>query len=268
MIYHGRVTGPAGQVYQCEHNHRTETAAITCANSSGTHRMAEIVWNRAAVQAAQAAALAKKRNEERAAAQARRIAAQEASKARQAAAHAGAQEAKAAKRAAKLAAMKPQRAWKRMTPAERLLRTADAEMEAYGEIRSRDAQAAYEERAARSTARNVPAPSKSLPPPIPLPPMTHAAVAKPIPNGSGAMAAIGALSGLCGIAGGVAAAVVHASAHAPVCAVTAPMSCFQAQVNASSAGIPELAIAVLLLILAAILTFAAKDAARKRAINE
>jgi hypothetical protein len=42
------------------------------------------------------------------------------------------------------------------------------------------------------------------------------------------------------------------------------MSCFQAQVNASNAGIPELAIAVLLFIIAASLTFAAKDAAKKR----
>lgn len=46
MIYHGRVTGPGGQVYQCEHNHRTETTAITCANSSATRRMAAMVWHR------------------------------------------------------------------------------------------------------------------------------------------------------------------------------------------------------------------------------
>jgi hypothetical protein len=35
MIYLGQVTGPGGQIYQCEHNHRTENA-ITCANSSAT----------------------------------------------------------------------------------------------------------------------------------------------------------------------------------------------------------------------------------------
>ena len=146
MIYHGQVRGPHGQIYQCEHNHRTETAAVACANSSSTRGMAAIAWNRAAAQAAQAAALAKKREEERAAAQARRIAAREASQARRAAAEAAAQEAKTAKRAAKLARMKPQRAWKKMTPAERLQRTADLETQVYGEIISLEAQAGRPDR--------------------------------------------------------------------------------------------------------------------------
>lgn len=171
MIYHGQVRGPAGQFYQCEHNHRTETAAITCANSSGTRRMAAMVWQRAAVQAAEEAALAKKKIEEREAAQARRIAAQEAAQARQAAARAAAKEAKAAKRAASLAAMTPQRAWDHMTPAERLLRTADTEMEIYGEIRSPDAQAAYGERAAKPPAPKVAAPESARP-------RTHKAISK------------------------------------------------------------------------------------------
>jgi hypothetical protein len=153
MIYHGQVRGPNGQIYQCEHNHRTETAAVTCANSPATRRMAAIAWNRAAVRAAQAAALAKKREEECAAVQARRIAAREASEARRAASEAAAQEAKAAKRAAKLAAMKPRRAWKRMTPAERLLRTADLEMQVYGEIISPEAQAGCAGRSEGSQAR-------------------------------------------------------------------------------------------------------------------
>ena len=116
MTYHGKVIGPNGQVYFCEHNHRTQTAAITCADSSRTRQMAAMEWNRAAVQAARAAALAKQRAEQRAAAQARKIAAQEAAAAHRAADRAAAEEAKAAKRAAKLAAMPPQRAWKRMTP--------------------------------------------------------------------------------------------------------------------------------------------------------
>jgi hypothetical protein len=137
MIYHGRVIGPGGRVYQCEHNHRTETAAITCANSSRTRQMAALAWHRAAIRQAQAAELARKREEEREAARTRRIEAQAAAEARRAAAQAAAEQAKADKRAAKLAAMSPQRAWKRMTPGERLLRTADLEMETYGEVRSR-----------------------------------------------------------------------------------------------------------------------------------
>jgi hypothetical protein len=58
MVYHGLVVGPDGQSYECWHNHRTETAAFRCANSSATRRMAEAAWNRAAMQAEQAAARA------------------------------------------------------------------------------------------------------------------------------------------------------------------------------------------------------------------
>jgi len=152
--YHGQVRGPAGQLYQCEHNHRTETAALTCSNSSSTRQMANFVWRRAAAQAAGAAAQAKRREEERAAAQAHRIAAQaaeavaqakrrEEERAATAARQAAAEQAKAAKRAAKLAAMSPERAWKRMTPDERLLKVAEAELDIYGEILTPDAQAAY-----------------------------------------------------------------------------------------------------------------------------
>jgi hypothetical protein len=148
MVYHAKVIGPGGQVYQCEHNHRTETAAITCARSSRTRQMAALVWDRAAVQEAQAAELARQRMEAKAAAEARR-----------AAARAAAEQAKADKRAAKLAAMPPQRAWKRMTPVERLLRTADVEMETYGDIRSPEAKAAYDARAAKLATPRVPPPS-------------------------------------------------------------------------------------------------------------
>lgn len=145
MIYHAKVIGPDGRIYQCEHNHRTETAAITCAHSSRTRQMAAMVWERAAIREAEAAELARKRAEAKAAAEARRAAAQ-----------AAAEQAKADKRAAKLAAMPPQRAWKKMTPTERLLRTADLEMEIYGEIRSADAKAAYDARAAKAATLRVP----------------------------------------------------------------------------------------------------------------
>ena len=164
MVYHGRLVSPSGQVYHCEHNHRTETAAVTCANTSATRMMAETAWRRAALQAAQAAALAKKREEERAAAQARKAAAEQAAAARRAAAHAAAEEAKAAKRAAKLARMSPRRAWKRMTPEERLLKTAEGELRVYGEVITPEARAAYETRSARSADRKTPASAEPAPP--------------------------------------------------------------------------------------------------------
>jgi hypothetical protein len=163
VIYHGRLIGPNGQVYQCEHNHRTETAAVSCANSSATRRMAAIAWNGAAVQAAQAAALAKKREEERAAAQARKVAAQQAAAARRAVEQAAAEKAKAAKRAAKLAAMSPRRAWKHMTPEERLLRTAEAELEVYGQVISPEAKAVYDVRTPQGAPVNAPGLSESAP---------------------------------------------------------------------------------------------------------
>jgi hypothetical protein len=168
--YHGKLVGPNGQVYMCEHNHRTLTAAITCANSSATRRMAAMAWDRAAAQAAQRAALAKQRAEARAAAEARRIAAQEAAAARRAAAQAAAEEARVAKRAAKLAAMPPRRAWKKMTPDERLLKIAEAELGVYGEIISPEAKAAYDARAAKSTSTRPPIPPVSGPPRAAMPP--------------------------------------------------------------------------------------------------
>lgn len=248
MIYHGRVTGPGGQLYQCEHNHRTQTAAITCANSSATRRMAALARQRAADQTARNDALAKRRFEEWETAQARRIAAQTAS-----------EQAKAAKRAARLAAMTPQQAWEHMTPLERLLRTADLEMELHGEIRSPDALAAYEARAAEPAAPKVPAPSKSALVERPVPARTDVAAGKPVHGESDVLALIAVLSGLGGIASGIAAAVVHGSAHGPVCnPFTSPMSCFQAQTNVQNAGMPELAIAVVLFIIAVIAVFAAR----------
>jgi hypothetical protein len=227
MIYHGRVTGPAGQVYQCEHNHRTLTAAVTCADSSRTRKMAALAWRQAAMQAAEAAALAKKRIEEQEAARARRVVAEAAAEARRAAAQAAAQKAKADKRSARLAAMTPRRAWKHMTPAERLLRTADLEMQAYGEVASPDAQAAYEARAAQQATPGVP-------------PGTHGVAAQPIRGGSGgiqsggrarALVTFAAVAGF--IYGGLAAVVagvvdgvvafVHYKVTVPArCVVTQP----------------------------------------------
>ena len=134
-----------------------------------------MAWNRAAVEAAQAAAAARKRDEERAAAQARRIAAQEASAARRAASLAAAEEARAAKRAARLAAMSPRRAWRRMTPQERLLRTAEAELQVYGEIISADAKAVYEGHAAKPAAPSAPALSEPALPETAVPPTARAA---------------------------------------------------------------------------------------------
>jgi len=74
MVYHAEVIGPGGRIYQCEHNHRTETAAITCARSSRTREMAAMVWQREAVRQAQAAELARQRREAKVAAEARRAA--------------------------------------------------------------------------------------------------------------------------------------------------------------------------------------------------
>jgi len=177
MIFHATLVGPNGQVYHCEHNHRTETAAITCASSSSTRHMANLAWQRAAVQAAHAAALARQREQERAAAQARRVAAQQAQAARRAAARQeeaakqaaaqraaedakrAAEEAKAAKRAAKLAAMSPRRAWKLMTPEERLIKIAEAELEVYGTIVSADAKAAHDRRSGKISSPNGPPPT-------------------------------------------------------------------------------------------------------------
>jgi colicin import membrane protein len=182
LNFHASLVGPNGQVYHCEHNHRTETAAMTCANSSATRGMANLAWQRAAVQAAQAATLARQREQERATAQARRIAAQQAEAARRAVAQQeeaakraaaqraaedakrAAEEVKAAKRAAKLAAMPLRRAWKLMTPEERLIKTAEAELQVYGTIISPEAKAAYDGRSGKISTPNGSPQAASAPP--------------------------------------------------------------------------------------------------------
>lgn len=189
MTFHARLVSPTGQVYQCEHNHRTETAAITCAGTSATRRMAYLAWSRAAVQAAQAAAraqrlqeeriaaqerrlaaqadLARRREQERVAAEARKVAAQNADAARKA----SAARAKADKRAAKLAAMPSERAWKRMTPQERLVKTAESEMQVYGTIVSPEAKVAYDKHAAQL----FPSPAQNSQPRTPAEPTVRPA---------------------------------------------------------------------------------------------
>ena len=143
MTYHAKLVSPQGRIYHCDHEHRTQTAAITCANTSGTRRMAEMTWRREATQQAQAAERVRRREADRAAEVARRAAAKAAAEKAEAARKAAAIEAAAAKRAAKLAAMRPERAWKRMTPEERLLKTAESELAVYGAIVSDEARAEY-----------------------------------------------------------------------------------------------------------------------------
>jgi hypothetical protein len=164
MAYHGLVRGPNGQIYPCVHNHWSETAAIRCANSSATRRMAAAAWNRAAMLAGQAAEPATRRGMQRAAAEPRWVAAQVTCAAGRAEGKAAAEQAKAAKRAAMLAAMSPQRAWKRMTPEERLLRTAEAELAVYSEILSPDAKSAHDLRAAKRAAADLLAAPGCVPP--------------------------------------------------------------------------------------------------------
>jgi dTMP kinase len=172
MTYHARLVGPMGQVYHCEHNHRTETAAVTCANSSATRRMAEVAWQRSAAQAARAAASAARRRQEQADAQARRAAERQAELQRQAAARAAAERAKAERRAAKLAAMPPRRAWKLMTDEERLLKTAKLELDLYGIVVSPEASAAYNKQ--RGNADPATSASPSARPDTPVSPAHRA----------------------------------------------------------------------------------------------
>lgn len=172
MNYHGRVTGPGGKLYQCEHNHRTETAAITCANSSATRRMAEMVWQRAADKEAREATLAKQRAEERGAARARQSAGQAAADARRAAAKAASEQAKSGQAGSNDTTA----AWKHMTPAERLLQTADLEMQKYGEIGSPNTLAAYEAQSAKPAGPE--APTESTLPRVPGSRRTNTAAAQ------------------------------------------------------------------------------------------
>jgi len=38
--FHARLESQSGQVYRCEHNHRTENAAVKCANSKAAQEAA------------------------------------------------------------------------------------------------------------------------------------------------------------------------------------------------------------------------------------
>ena len=54
--YHAHLESRSGQVYQCEHNHRTESAAITCSKSKATQQAALAKFTRLDQQAAAQAA--------------------------------------------------------------------------------------------------------------------------------------------------------------------------------------------------------------------
>ena len=59
--FHARLESQSGQLYRCEHNHRTESAATKCAHSNATQQAARAEFAQLAQQAAmQAAAVAAK----------------------------------------------------------------------------------------------------------------------------------------------------------------------------------------------------------------
>jgi hypothetical protein len=55
--YHAHLESRSGQIYRCEHNHRTETAATKCANSKATQQAALAEFARLDQQAAAQAAV-------------------------------------------------------------------------------------------------------------------------------------------------------------------------------------------------------------------
>ena len=69
--YHAHLTSQSGQVFQCEHNHRTESAAVKCSNSRATHEAALAAFARQDAQAAAQAAADQARADRKAARKAR-----------------------------------------------------------------------------------------------------------------------------------------------------------------------------------------------------
>ena len=69
--YHAHLESQSGQVYQCEHNHRTESAATTCANSKATQQAALAEFARLDQQAAAQAAAVQAKADRKAARKAR-----------------------------------------------------------------------------------------------------------------------------------------------------------------------------------------------------
>ncbi len=64
--YHAHLKSQSGQVYRCEHNHRTESAAINCANSKATQQAALAEFARLDQEAAAQAAATQARADRKA----------------------------------------------------------------------------------------------------------------------------------------------------------------------------------------------------------
>ena len=69
--YHARLESQSGQVFRCEHNHRTESAAVKCANSKATQQAAQTAFARQDAQATAQAADAQAKADRKAARRAR-----------------------------------------------------------------------------------------------------------------------------------------------------------------------------------------------------
>lgn len=69
--YHAHLESQSGQVYRCEHNHRTESAATKCANSKATQQAAVAEFARLDQQAAAQAAATQARADRKAVGRAR-----------------------------------------------------------------------------------------------------------------------------------------------------------------------------------------------------
>jgi len=69
--FHARLESQSGQIYRCEHNHRTESAAVKCANSKATRQAALAEFARLDQQAAAQAAVTQAKADRKAARKAR-----------------------------------------------------------------------------------------------------------------------------------------------------------------------------------------------------
>ena len=72
-LYHAHLKSQSGQVDRCEHNHRTESAAIKCANSKATQQAALAEFARLDQEAAAQAAATQARADRKAARKARAL---------------------------------------------------------------------------------------------------------------------------------------------------------------------------------------------------
>lgn len=69
--FHAHLESQSGQIYRCEHNHRTESAAAKCANSKATQQAALAEFARLDQQAAAQAAVTQAKADRKAARKAR-----------------------------------------------------------------------------------------------------------------------------------------------------------------------------------------------------